>query len=407
VFGFLRRLAAGSRIMKVRHMIGLETRTSKGRPPVDSTKRDAQDVELFAQHVKPLGGRLPRDIVSPEVWAQGYGRIIEWADALIASARRHCPGLPHIHFDFVFNESINAQAFKKEGRYFVALYTGTRYMLELVFFKMLSDARLFPFVPSAAEEGSRPAPFSYSVRAEEMYRAGIRPVRPKSQDRWAYATQLLHRAFLFLIGHEIAHITLGHVDLLADRHAGALPEVGWNLPTEEDVLERQAMEADADRRSVISAMASAKLAHEAPIPDRPRWVDSRRSVTDLIFDWSFAMNCVFRIFGDVDVLEPELGRVSHLPGPMRRFMASVDAATYVGEVWKPAEAKATVWKALRHGILYTELAFMTLMNQERSGKGVIHAFSRSGREYATRVGAYSHNTLARKLEPFAFEATIS
>ena len=150
MFGFLRRLAAGSRIMKVRHMIGLETRTSKGRPPVDSTKRDAQDVELFAQHVKPLGGRLPRDIVSPEVWAQGYGRIIEWADALIASARRHCPGLPHIHFDFVFNESINAQAFKKEGRYFIALYTGTRYMLELVFFKMLSDARLFPFVPSAA-----------------------------------------------------------------------------------------------------------------------------------------------------------------------------------------------------------------------------------------------------------------
>jgi hypothetical protein len=60
---------------------------------------------------------------------------------------------------------------------------------------------------------------------------------------------------MFLIGHEIAHITLGHVDYIASKTgSGFVPELGWDLPTEEGKLERQAMEVQADYRSVVSAI---------------------------------------------------------------------------------------------------------------------------------------------------------
>ena len=101
------------------------------------------DTEIFDRFMKSRGGRLPRSIIPEEQWKNSYGFITDIAEKLIASARDIVPGLPPIHFDFIHNQNIGAAAFKAEGRYFIAFNTGTRYMLELIFCRMLSDAGLF------------------------------------------------------------------------------------------------------------------------------------------------------------------------------------------------------------------------------------------------------------------------
>jgi hypothetical protein len=368
--------------------------------------RVMQDAELFDRCMRERGGRLSREIISPDRWAKNYGLITSWAEELIASARKLCPDLPHIHFDFVRNQTINALAFKAEGRYFIAFHTGTRYMLELIFFRMLSDTRLFDFIPSSAGEESNLPPFKYSVFAEEMYQAGIRPIPPKTKERRGYAERLLHHAFLFLIGHELAHIILGHIDLISNNGTGVLSELEWNLPNQKDLIERQAMEADADMRSVYSAIHSSKLMHEASMPEESEWIATRRSVTDLLFDRSFAMNTVFRIFGDLLVEESDLSILSYPPGPLRRFMATFFAHMVVSLLWRPPDTKNAIKNAFRRGALYTDLAFMIMMNQDHGAKGISQVFGGLGLDYVNKITDYSVHTLAEKLRPFAYEPPL-
>ncbi|MGB7911131.1 MAG: hypothetical protein WCF59_02795 [Desulfobaccales bacterium] len=365
------------------------------------------DTEIFDRFLKSrgLGERFPRSAMPEELWKKSYGFITYWAESLIASARELVPGLPPIHFDFVHNQNINAAAFKAEGRYFIAFNTGTRYMLELILFRMLSDSGLFDFVPSPAGEDSTLPPLKYTIRAEDMYQAGILPVPPKTKERRSYATMLLHRAFMFLIGHELAHITFGHVDYVLSKNGSAfIPELGWNLSTQEAILERQAIEAAADMRSVYSAIGSAQLLHEAPMPDEPTWIDTRRSVKDLLFDWSFAINATCRIFGDVEVEESDLLELSYPPWILRRFMAELYAGVAASGVWKPPETAVEIAKMLRAGSIYAEKAFLRVMNQEYGAKGLYQITKTPvGLEYFKKIHEYLTTTLSAKLEPFAYE----
>jgi hypothetical protein len=379
------------------------------------------DTEIFDRYTKPLGGRFPHNIIFAERWEKSsYGFITGMAESLIASARDHLPGLPPIHFDFIHNQRVNAFAFKAEGRYFIAFNTGTRYMLELIFFRMLSDAGLFDFVYSPAGEDSTLLPLKYTLRAEDMYQAGILPVPPKTEERRSYADMLLHHAFTFLIGHELAHITFGHVDYaLSKTGSGIIPELGWNLPNQEAKLERQAMEAAADMRCIISAIESARLLHKAPMPDKPAWIDKRRSLEDLVFDWSFAINTACRIFGDAVVEESDLPESSYPPWPLRRLMMELAAgmhASYTAtgkppvtedEIAKALRAGSIYAKALRAGSIYTEIAFLKIMFEDyesrHGGKGLYQVSTPLGLEYFNKVQDYLTNTLSAKLEPFAYE----
>jgi hypothetical protein len=362
--------------------------------------------------------RFPRSALPEERWKNSsYRFITDMAESLIASARDLVPGLPPIHFDFIHNQSINAAAFKAEGRYFIAFNTGTRYMLELIFYRMLSDAGLFDFVPSPTDEDSTLPPLKYTLRAEDMYQAGILPVPPKSEDRLSYANHLLSYAFRYLIGHELAHITFGHIDyMLSKTGSGFIPELGWNLPTQEAKLERQVMEAAADMRSILSAIESARLLHKAPMPDKPTWIDKRRSLEDLFFDLSFAINTTCRIFGDAEVEGSYLSESSYPPWPLRRLIMELAAGSYASytDTGKPPETADDIanavrrgfqifGKSLRAGSIYTEIAFLKIMNQEYGAKGLYQVSTRSGFEHCNKVQDYLTNTLSAKLEPFAYE----
>ena len=176
------------------------------------------DDEIFHRVIGKLGlgGRLVRKAM-PEQSEIAYNQIAEDAQELVYSAQHLLPGLPQIHFDFVWNGTINAWAFKEEGKYFIGLTTGTIYLLTLVFARMLSDSRLFPTIGNLKEEADDLPPLrGYIPNAEELYQAGHRSfTMPRNNPRRQFALGLLRRhALLFLVGHEIAHIALGHVDYI-------------------------------------------------------------------------------------------------------------------------------------------------------------------------------------------------
>ena len=299
------------------------------------------DAELFHRETLRygLGGRLIFQPESPS--AKSYDQIRKRAETLVVSARENLPRLPHIHLDFVSNENINAFAFKSEGRYFIGLTYGTIYLLELIFMRMLSDSRLFDTIGNPNDESDNlPTLAGFLPEAKKMHEAGNIAKLPKTQKRQHYAVYLFDQAVLFLLGHEIAHITLGHVDYRESKaKAAMLAEMEWNAPDSEGMLERQCFEMQANMRSVFSRIESIKLTYNAHKSDNlkfPSWLDSNPSESHLIFDWAFAMNSFFRLFGDVRFNTSQLTANSYPPLPLRRTMATTTAYAAVMERWNPA-----------------------------------------------------------------------
>jgi hypothetical protein len=235
-----------------------------------------------------------------------------------------------------------------------------------------------------------------------MYRAGILPSRPKNDDRWTYACELVRHATAFLVGHEIAHITRGHVDYLLSKSGdGFIPEVGWAEADADTSMERQALEADADFRSTLSAIASLELTLARTDYDKSSFLATRMSLEHLLFDWAFAMNTVFRLLGDIRFSPNEAKCSSYPPLPLRRLMATRAAHFLVVNGWD-ASFHETALTALREAAVYSEVAFMRIIGQEHGGAG-LRAFRTEGIEYHDRLMGFWRNAVGPRLAPFAFE----
>ncbi len=367
------------------------------------------NAEIFHREVMRLGlgarSKVP-DVIPPEKPARkAYDHIKNISEELIASAKENIPRLPHIHFDFIYNENINAVAFKAEDRYFIGLTTGTIYMLQLVIMRMLSDSHLFETIGNPSEEANDLAPFiGYAPKAEQMNKAGLKPKHPKTKPRLDYAGHLNDQALLFLVGHEIAHITLGHVDYMqSSAETPFVAEMGWNASDPDGLIERQCLEAQADMRSVFSRIGSLWLTHIANTSGnlKPSWLNSNLSEAHLIFDWAFAMNLLFRLFGDVRFNASQLATSSYPPLPLRRAMATEMAYNAVMSRWNPA-LKEKASHALQAAMKYSEHAFATILGEKISTEGLVDAYSTLGKEHRKRLMEYSFE-LQKKLAPFSYE----
>ena len=180
------------------------------------------DAEIFDREMKPFGGRLDRRIPAGTPAESLHTKIEQVANAMILSARSHVPRLPEIHFDFVHNGKINAYAFKSEGRYFVGVTTGTLYLLQVVLSRMFAERGLFPTYGNPDDEAYELPPLKgYVPHAQKMCDAGLRPVLPRTLARFQCSGYFFFNAFLFLLGHEIAHIRAATLTILKqkpDRH---------------------------------------------------------------------------------------------------------------------------------------------------------------------------------------------
>lgn len=361
--------------------------------------------DVFHAETLPYGGRLAYERGEKNV-RRVYEEVAEGANQLIAGAKQLHPQLPEIHFDFFFNGGINALAFRANDRYFIGLSSGAFYMLRFVIGRMLSDARLFGFVGDPSVERSDLGPVTgYAPDAEvlhALYQAGAMET-PKDPIRRTYAHVIQQLAIAFLIGHEIAHITRGHVDYLdARKQQHAVSEFVSEKLSGEDLLERQCLEQDADFRSLNALVRSLEVYFAKPTPKRNPWRPDAKHPFAMFVELFVALNIVFQLFGNVFFDQYDLKNSVHPPIPLRRAACEVYACVAFGALWGRKTMKiATEWV----GPIRREMdrAFSILLGRDVDQEGLRAAFSEMGRLHEKRLTDYWQTTLLERLKPYSYE----
>jgi hypothetical protein len=354
--------------------------------------------DIFDQRTKRLGGRFPRAAEPDQVTAV-LRDIQDRAQDLISAARRDLPALPEIHFDFILNSQVNAVAFKESGRYFIGFNAGTLALLRQLIGRLLADGRIFPDIGNAGGERSDLEPLAVlAPDAMVMLReAGL--LRPADPVRQQYAEFLEDQATMFLVGHELVHIVHGHVDYLNAKRQMQIttelePSPGSHL------IERQALEQDADTRSIFSRIDSLRFTFANPNRVIARWRPDAAHPLDLLRDWAISVNLIFRLFGDIRFNGVPLDAMPYPPMALRRAMCDAMALaafqqTFGAEYAQPARDALLL---ARHD---TDLAFATLLGTEMTSEAISPEYARTIDTHAERLIAYFMDELVPELRPFA------
>jgi hypothetical protein len=360
------------------------------------------DADRFDHETANMGGRLSREQMQNEVAVAVYADIEELALQLIGSARQFIPALPHIHFDFILNSSVNAIAFKANDTYFIGVTGGTIAMLQLVFGRMLADRRLLTHIGNPQEESNHdPLSTPLIPNATKMYLSGAHWVMPRSRMRISYFGHLFDQALLFLIGHEVAHIVRGHVDYWQSKHSGAFfAEAESSAIDDDDRLERQTLEADADRRSAGSSASSIKATLGGVAQNATAWTLAPLCYEDIAYGWAFAMNSFFRIFGDERISGHAQRSSGYPPLPTRRLMAMEVVFDSMRKfLGNDQQAFEPIGRALKD----VEVAFATIMDSRLSMDGLKDAQSSEGQKLQRRLQECWQGGLRDRLAPYAYE----
>ena len=356
---------------------------------------------IFNHNVKRLGGRFPFEAQSSRI-TEYYKHFADCSIDLIGLARKALPELPPIHFDFVLNGQVNALAFRNGDNYFIGLHTGTLFLLRLIIGRMLSDQNIFPDLGSCTDELSNLEPIKgYSLDADDVYMEN--PIlTPKDEARRVCGHAIQDMALMFLVGHEIAHITRGHLDYHIHKSGtNFITEIGsFGDKTMYSNLERQAIECDADQRSVVSRVDTLRITCESLNSQLPTSLASEDHRHLCIKLWAIALSIVFRLFGDVRFTKEGLKASSYPPVSMRRMMAGLSTLRDVTENWDPTLESVTL-EIFRETNMAVEHAFSKILNTEFSAKSMDDAVN--NKEHMMKIIDYWNQVVRVKCRPYAYE----
>jgi hypothetical protein len=376
-------------------------------PAFENERRLPEEImtnsEIFHEKVLSRGGRFQREI-TPEEVKNSYDAIVGNAQDLIRAAREVVPNVPEIYVDFIYNGNINAVAFKSDNRYFIGIYTGTIFMLRSIIGRMLSDARLFRYAGDASAERSDLGSLTgYTPDADIMYQKE-ELFTPRDQTRREYAAFLQHHAIMFLVGHELTHILHGHIDYLNARRGAKITSELALLDSrdEEERLERQSLELDADRRSIISRIDSLRMTLKSGSNGIAPWRTNQEDAALLIFDWAISLNILFRLFGDERFSHVDPMGSAYPPLPLRQMMCYASAIEAVDRAWDP-RLLPTTKKALKMALQETEFAFATTLGENFNQNMMSERVSKGDLEHSKRIGKYLHTTVTNRLRPYTYE----
>jgi hypothetical protein len=170
--------------------------------------------------------------------------------------------------------------------------------------------------------------------------------------------------------------------------------------SQEERIERQCMESDADRRSIISRIDSLRLTFDSP--DRPTvpWRPSVERSVEMIFDWAISINILFRLFGDVRFSRSDLVDSAYPPLPVRLMMCDGAALRMATTIWG-AEVEASVREALEMAYIETQAAFATVLGVQFAPPGFESI--KAAVEHVTELSKYWSSVLIEALIPYAYD----
>lgn len=321
---------------------------------------------------------------------------------LIAASRSTVKHLPRIHFDFIDSPCVNAFAFKHDGEYFIGITAGAVLMIYLILNRILASQKTFPQVGDPTKEIGDKLQFTWEIPdVEVLFNEGARPLPIRDHKRKYFSLHLADQATMFLVGHEIAHIARGHVDYAIEKYDNATwAELGWagNEPT---CIERQAMEVDADRRSVYSRCDSILTTAKSQANNRLAWSSKPVIVDELLSNWAFSVNILFRLFGDRTYTKHDLEFQSYPPFPIRRRLALEYGRLMLLDVLGEKH-RDMITQCVLQSVYAAEGCFDAIGAPSSFG-GFEEAIDEESSNHITKIhGCWE--TLSRELMPFAYES---
>ncbi len=358
--------------------------------------------EIFHAAVLDRGGRFNREQSGDDAIARGFTSLEADAQELIDSARHLNPNLPPIHFDFVYTGVINALAFERQRRLFIGLTTGAFAALRIIFSRMLADSRVMTQRGNSSLEEELEPLAAFSTNAQMMHEAGVQLMRPKCEIRAAFADWLTGQAMMFLIGHEIAHLLHGHIGYLTSLNSSSIHSELDAVRGEAGNVELQALEMDADQRSFISRLGSASLTLDLPNARLP-WFPNGIDLAGMVFDVSFAIHSMFRMFGDQAIAGFDLGMRTHPPFALRRAALIITGAMG-SDGYGPENLKRVPRPTYRDSAIAAEHAHSIYTGMPPSFGGMNEAFSIYGREHLKKIAdLWSTGSLKDRVASFRFD----
>jgi hypothetical protein len=202
---------------------------------------------------------------------------------------------------------------------------------------------------------------------------------------------------MFFVGHEIAHISRGHVDYWQrERGQSTYSENSEESVATAMLIERQCLELDADRRSVMTSVNSLRdTQSEASFKGLP-WSGGASHAGSLFRDWSVAIAIVFRLLGDHRICDTNLRKA--YPPLLSRWRYAEAIARYGIDRFWPIEEREAALSSIVAGRHDLARAFGTII-----GNAVREEPEPPPADHLSMLQNYWNHTLLQKVSPYSYE----
>lgn len=334
-----------------------------------------QDVKTFEKAMQKYGGRLDFSTHSPD---PAYIHFKGQAEGYLSKVRSVSPALPDVHFDYVISSSLQAWAFIVEKQPFIAMASGSLYLFQLVFNRMLADrAVLTVFGDAQKEAANLPLYTDIMGDANRLIDTTVGFIPPRDPVRDVCVQILTQFAFDFLLMHEYGHLANGHVGLLNDVNCTHLisefvqaNDAGFNPLSP---LDMQTFEMDAD--SFATHMGLRKLfeivkkVDRLPEPYCALLADPERA----LYLWLFATHTVIRLFDVARFTQQQYESASHPPARVRQIQHMGTTRLHLSDVYKSPTLVSYYDHSGRDVVSAVESAFSKISGQSIDTEGIRRA----------------------------------
>lgn len=192
--------------------------------------------------IKKRGGLYEEFVITDDFHEHLFkNAVAHFAHLIRLATERHYGGSDRtLRFGIVNTAEIGGFACVGEEHIdFIGIHFGTISLVSAMFTRMLSNPKIFPDVGDASLESN--AGQTHFIPAQEDLK-NFSPCRPVCRIRSAFSKHLTLTGLDFIFGHEITHITNGHLGVI-NKSMHKNPEMQRPKLSS---LENQAIELDAD-----------------------------------------------------------------------------------------------------------------------------------------------------------------
>lgn len=331
-----------------------------------------------------------------------YSYFRESSNIIISFIRKRIPKLPPIYFDFIDSPSLNAGATKFKAKYYIGINSGVHFLLIDMFNKIFASKNNLPLLGNITEESSE------NFELNRIFNEGPALdtsktdfITPKDPDRNIYAIQYFHFAMDFMILHEIAHITFGHVDYVQNQISLLLwTELEYEPSQSNGVMPSRAqlMELQADTFATINFLMLAENLVSKNTTMQKIQNMIFQNIETFLEHWIFAIYCQFRIvnFKRLDTSEAKL--LSHPPPTVRILKIITTIQVYLSQSKVPNYEKilSNMYKIIE----LAEISFSSITHNQNQYDIFISNYKITN-DYLNDINKEGQN-LKTQLEPFTF-----